>query len=57
MAAETMERTTGAGEDALLAAEVRRAIALSREGLRAEAERVMEAACELAEATPERRTR
>ncbi|MDP9484355.1 MAG: hypothetical protein M3Q49_00930 [Actinomycetota bacterium] len=50
MAAGTTERTTVvAGEDALVA-EVRRAIALSRQGSRAEAERVMQAACERAEA-------
>ncbi len=44
MATGTMERTTGGVADAL-AAEVRRAIDLSREGSRAEAESVMEAAC------------
>ncbi len=49
MAAETMERTTGGGADAL-AAEVRQAITLSREGSHAGAERVMEAACARAEA-------
>ncbi|MDP9439130.1 MAG: hypothetical protein M3P49_10345 [Actinomycetota bacterium] len=58
MATGTIKRTTGvAGDDALLVAAVRRAIALSREGSRVEAESVMQAACELAEAAAERRTR
>ncbi|MDP9438534.1 MAG: hypothetical protein M3P49_07300 [Actinomycetota bacterium] len=56
--AGTAARTTGvAGDDALLVAAVRRAIALSREGSRLEAESVMAAACELAEDAAERRTR
>ncbi len=55
--AGTSARTTGVAGDEALAAEVRRAIALSREGARAEAEAVLAAACELAEAAAERRTR
>ncbi len=54
MSAGTTERKTVVAGDDALAAEVRREIVLSREGMRAEAERVMEAACALAEAAAER---
>ncbi len=54
MAAGTVERTTGVAWEDALVSEVRRAIALSREGSRAEAESVMTAACACAEAACER---